>query len=114
MATIVQPEQFRVALRRALLDRGVERGSVVAVTGPGRSGAVASVYASHMLGAPFVPYGQPAPAGTVLVVDTAAKTGRTLRRAERRYPGSVAVAVFNEPPRVTFWYEHQGSEGGAA
>lgn len=83
--------------------------SVGSVTGPGRSGAVAAVYASHILGIPFIPYGQPAPAdrGSILVIDTAIESGKTLRKAERRYAefNPVVIACYEEPPRVRFWYE---------
>jgi adenine/guanine phosphoribosyltransferase-like PRPP-binding protein len=101
---IVSEQEFSTALRAAL--HGVEVGSV---TGPGRSGAVAAVYASHILGVPFIPYGQPAPAGLgrVLVIDTAIESGATLRKAGRRYAQAdpVVMAVYHEPPRVAFWYE---------
>lgn len=74
------------------------------VTGPGRSGAIASVYASHFLGIPFVPYkfqrGE-----NVLVVDTAVASGRTLRKASRYYHNAPYVFAFHQPPRVKFWYE---------
>ena len=79
------------------------------VTGPGRSGAIAAVYASHLLGIPFVPYGSfAAPSlGRVLIVDTARESGRTLRKAERRYEerDPFIWVGFEEPPRVAFWYE---------
>ena len=79
---IVSEGEFAAAIRTAL--QGVEVGSV---TGPGRSGAVAAVYASHILGVPFIPYGQPAPKGLgrILVIDTAEESGATLRKAGRRY-----------------------------
>jgi hypothetical protein len=79
------------------------------VTGPGRSGAIAAVYASHLLSIPFVPYGSSAPIGlgSVLIVDTARQSGRTLRKAERRYEAAQPIVwvAFEEPPRVAFWYE---------
>ena len=79
------------------------------VTGPGRSGALASVYASHLLHIPFVPYGSAAPLnlGRVLIVDTARESGSTLRKAERRYRDHDPFiwVGFEEPPRVSFWYE---------
>ena len=88
--------------------RGLEVGSV---TGPGRSGAIASAIASHILGVPFIPFGQEAPIklGRLLIIDTARSSGRTLRRAERRYKyaNPVVVACFEEPPRVAFWYERK-------
>lgn len=79
------------------------------VTGPGRSGAVAAVYASHILGVPFIPFGQKplAALGPILIIDTAAESGKTLRKAARKYSyaGAVAMACYHEPPRVMFWYE---------
>ena len=51
---VVAEAEFAGVLRLKLL--GVQAGAVV---GPGRSGAVASVYASHILGIPFIPYGVP-------------------------------------------------------
>lgn len=78
------------------------------VTGPGRSGAVAAVYASHILHIPFVPYGQEAGRlGRVLIVDTAMESGATMRKAVRRYQAHdpLECVAFHEPPRVAFWYE---------
>jgi hypothetical protein len=96
--------EFRWRLKVALL-RVEDAG---AVTGPGRSGAVASAYTSYLMGIPFLPYGAPCPdkLRPLLIVDTARKSGRTLRKADRLYGGGCAVvAVFEEPPRVRFWYE---------
>lgn len=103
MARIVSEEEFSGALR-AKLD-GV---AAKAVVGPGRSGAVASVYASHFLGIPFIPYGMPCPdhLRPLLIVDTATKSGKTLRKAEMLYGGEcVVVSIYKEPPRIRFWYE---------
>ena len=79
------------------------------VTGPGRSGAIAAVYASHILHIPFIPFGSKAPPnlGPCLIIDTARESGRTLRKATRKYSefNPVIVAVYEEPPRVAFWYE---------
>lgn len=80
------------------------------VTGPGRSGAIASVYASHILGIPFVPYkGGFGPGPAVLLVDTARESGATMRKAQwyytQRFHSPVIVIAFEEPPRVAFWYE---------
>ncbi len=79
------------------------------VTGPGRSGAVAAVYASHILAIPFVPYGSFAGEylGDVLIVDTARESGRTMRKAAHRYRhrNPFLWVGFEEPPRVAFWYE---------
>lgn len=75
------------------------------VTGPQRSGAIAAVYASHFLKIPFVPYKQKIPNKTVLIVDTAENTGKTLRKASRLYNDADTLFVYKEPPRVRFWYE---------
>lgn len=75
------------------------------VTGPGRSGAVASVYASHFLGVPFVPYKCRVESKGALIVDTAMASGRTVRKASRVYNNSPWIVAFNQPPRVKFWYE---------
>ena len=79
------------------------------VTGPGRSGAIAAVYASHILAIPFVPCGSPGPAdlGRVLIIDTARQSGRTLRKAAKRYEAADPLVIwcYDEPPRVAFWYE---------
>ena len=78
------------------------------VTGPGRSGAIASAMASHILGVPFLPYRQPLPAKLwpILIMDTASWTGATARKAARLYgAGTQFVVAFNEPPMVKFWYE---------
>ncbi len=75
------------------------------VTGPGRSGAIAAVYASHFLGLPFVPYKHKIEGKRALVVDTAIESGATLRKASRLYGNAPIVYGFSEPPRVKFWYE---------
>lgn len=102
---LVSEFEFRVALMMALEHH---RGYVSCVSGPGRSGAIASVYASHMLGIPWIPGDVQTPLHLLpcLVVDTARLTGATLRRAVRR-AGEHArgLAIFQEPPRVRFWYE---------
>lgn len=104
----VSEEEFRAALLQRLQWLESVAARPRAVTGPGRSGAIAAVYASHMLGIPFLPFGQPGP-HPLLIVDTARKSGATLRKAVRRYDAmgvpSGALAVFHEPPRVRFWYE---------
>ena len=60
-----------------------------------RSGAVAAVYASHMLHVPFIPYGQKHPQhlGRLLIVDTARESGATLRKAERKYEGTSPLVI---------------------
>lgn len=84
--------------------------NVDCVTGTGRSGAIASVYASHILGIPFIPYGQfpPLKFSRLLIIDTATQSGRTLRKAAKKYSNYdiITIACYNEPPRVKFWYEN--------
>ncbi len=97
-------EEFRLKLAEVLKSWS----GYGCVTGPGRSGAVASVYASHLTGLPWVPFGTRVPESLwpVLIVDTAAKSGRTLRRAIKLHgPSASGVAVYSEPPRLRFWYE---------
>lgn len=104
--TVHEPE-FRQRVREAL--QGIE---AACVTGPGRSGAVASVYASHILGVPFIPYRQKVPAKLrpVLVIDTAQWTGATIRKARRLYGDDAKMlTVYHEPPMVRFWYEARAS-----
>lgn len=83
--------------------------AIGSVTGPGRSGAIAAVYASHILRVPFIPYGATAPhhLGCLLIIDTARESGATLRKAERKYRDGTPIIVvcYEEPPRVGFWYE---------
>ena len=104
---IVGEPEFRAKMQKKLLE--IDLSEVGSVTGPGRSGAVAAVYASHILGIPFIPYGATAPTklGRLLIVDTARESGRTLRKAERKYEEAdpIVVVIFEEPPRVAFWYE---------
>jgi hypothetical protein len=107
MRIITEPE-FAERIAQVVNEVPANIGSV---TGPGRSGAIAAVYASHILHVPFIPYGSQAPVslGRVLIVDTARESGRTLRKAERRYDycDPFVWVGFEEPPRVAFWYEAQ-------
>ncbi len=100
MCRIVSEQEFRAVFMEAL----ASAPECDYVTGAGRSGAIAAVYASHYLGIPFVPYKCKA-AGRALIVDTATETGETLRKASRLYDNAPCIAAFNEPPRVKFWYE---------
>ncbi|EYR81822.1 hypothetical protein [Shinella sp. DD12] len=103
---IISESEFAARIRALLADT---RPNVGSVTGPGRSGAIAAVYASHILGVPFIPYGSKVPThlGSLLIIDTAMESGATLRKAERRYAEAspVVLACYEEPPRVAFWYE---------
>ena len=102
---IVSEAEFAERLQ-SVLSSGLE--NIGAVTGPGRSGAIAAVYASHILGIPFIPYGMRCPEQfRLLIVDTARESGRTLRKAAKRYDyaNPQVVVAFEEPPRVAFWYE---------
>jgi adenine/guanine phosphoribosyltransferase-like PRPP-binding protein len=104
---IVSEAEFQLRMRSIL--SGADLDDVGSVTGPGRSGAIAAVYASHILGVPFIPFGQKAPLhlGRLLIIDTARESGATLRKAERKYSGCtpLVLVAFEEPPRVVFWYE---------
>ena len=106
MRIISEPE-FRDALLQTLLL--ADTRDITFVTGPGRSGAVAAVYASHLLGVPFIPFKSMPPSGKALVIDTAAESGRTMRKALRVYSefNPIGLVCFHEPPRVAFWYEAQ-------
>lgn len=76
------------------------------VTGPGRSGAISAVYASHYLDIPFIPYGAYQEAENILIIDTVAQSGKTLRKASRAYPNSYSIAIFGQcEERYRFWYE---------
>jgi hypothetical protein len=98
----ISEERLKQELRSRLT-----KGCFEFVTGPGRSGAIAAVYASHIFKINFIPFGATVPHKELLIIDTAAMSGRTLRKAFRRYEhlNPTCLALFNEPPRVKFWYE---------
>jgi hypothetical protein len=103
---IVSEEEFAARLRLVLQNHRLD--DIGAVTGPGRSGAIAAVYTSHLLGIPFIPFGRNCPEKfRILIIDTARESGRTLRKAARWYRDAnpAVIAVYEEPPRVAFWYE---------
>lgn len=106
MARIVSEEEFVEVLSLKLKEL---KFKPKAVTGPGRSGAIASAYASHMLGVPFLAFATfcTHPLRPLLVVDTARKSGRTIKQALAlyHYAKPSAIWAFDEPPRVIFWYE---------
>ena len=104
---IVSEPEFRKALIASLIPL---RGKCFSVVGPGRSGAVASVYASHYLKIAWIPYLKsilvPPDLQPILLIDTASKSGRTLRKAAKRINGVyIQVYLFQEPPFVKFFYE---------
>lgn len=111
MTRVVSESEFKGLLAVCLTHLAGQLRVPKSVTGPGRSGAIASVYVSHMLGLPWIPYGQPCPdkLRPLLIVDTARKTGATLRKAERLYGDGATITtwVLDEPPRVRFWYERE-------
>lgn len=104
---IVSESEFHEKVKA--VTQNMQAANYGCVTGPGRSGAIAAVYVSHKLGIPFIPYGQDIPAKLqpVLVVDTASWTGRTARKAARRYNTPSWIAFYKERPveMVKFWYE---------
>ena len=94
------------------------------VTGPGRSGAIAAAYYSHLKGVPFIPWGQfPEMPVTVfgenfLIIDTSSMSGATLRKAVSKYQAkgynAFGVAVFDNPGiHNKFWYEADFEAGKA-
>lgn len=101
-------EKFFLALDQ------VDTTGISFVTGPGRSGAVASVYASHYLGLNFKPHkaGNYDKDTKVLIVDTVEYTGKTLRKAEAWYKkrGLEVVVVFavkeTRGHYYKMWYEN--------
>lgn len=101
---VISPDAFAAKLYQKLDAESLNGFDFDFVTGPGRSGAVAAVYASHYLGIPFAPFKRMM-GKRVLIVDTAALTGRTVRKASKAYGGAPYVVAYQQPPRVKFWYE---------
>ena len=97
---------FRGSLQITLKDY---KNTFKAVTGPGRSGAIAAVYASHYLGIPFIPHGSQVPDNLypLLVIDTIAKSGATIRKAvyKHRDKDVTGLTVFKADKKVKFWFE---------
>lgn len=107
---VIKETEFADRLREVLSDPSFD--VVGYVTGPGRSGAIAAVYASHLLGVPFLPYGSipRGKLGRLLIIDTASESGQTMRKAVKKYEDLLSeppltVVCYQEPPRVAFWYE---------
>ena len=111
---IVSEQEFSVLIKQLLSNPYYKKFK--SVTGPGRSGAIASVYASYILHIPFVPYNDNVPAGIqpVLIIDTVENSGRTLRKASSRYTkldiNNETAFVIKEPPRRHFYYENIESQ----
>lgn len=110
MKHLIDEPTFRAALNMALDNIGPSNFDYV--VGPGRSGAIASAYASHRSGIPFVPWNQRIRGDKrrVLMVDTAMQTGKTMRRAVARYEKFgyevTPLAVYNCPDtHFIFWFE---------
>lgn len=101
---IITESEFAARLNQSLTNMPIRPKSVM---GPGRSGAIASVYASHILWVPWFPYGTAVPEHLrpLLMIDTATKSGRTLRKAVKHNGAAISLVLFPEPPRVKFWYE---------
>jgi adenine/guanine phosphoribosyltransferase-like PRPP-binding protein len=108
VSRIVTEKEFRQSVIDKMTDLQYTNKQFDFVVGPGRSGAIASVYVSHLLGIPFLQYiHKPDIHKRLLIVDTARFTGKTLRRIRtlyKDYDGRV-VWFYDEPPRVRFWYE---------
>lgn len=92
----------------------IKQKSFSFVAGPGRSGAIASVYASHYLSIPFKPHktGNYTGDTSVLIVDTVEYTGNTLRKAASWYGkrGLYVTITFafkeSRGHYYKFWYEN--------
>jgi hypothetical protein len=116
MAYLISNQSFENELRKCLYNLQTtfdhNRNSYIFnhykfVTGPGRSGAIASVYTSYFTKLNFIPYKQLLGHDDVLVIDTVVKSGKTLRAASKHYDNAYSVAVFNDPNhRYRFWYEN--------
>ena len=102
--TYTEPE-FSQLIKEKL--KSVESLGIKSVSGPGRSGAIAAVYASYILKIPFIYYGQTVPVDLRphLVIDTAKMSGRTLKRAALRMRAQYMLAVIEEKSHEHFWYE---------
>ena len=108
---LVSEPEFKEAITQAL--EAHRNQGYQFVTGPGRSGAIAAVYASYILKIPFVPHKSNLPVGSnkILVVDTAEYSGRTIRKAVSHYQrlGNIceSLTVFKEFKYdfSYFWYE---------
>lgn len=104
MRTITESE-FQDRLREALSDHEVHFARWV--TGPGRSGAIAAVYASYFLNIPYVQFGYAArPEGAPLVIDIT-ECRKNFRDADRLYGhlSPIKIALFEIKPYQSFWFK---------
>lgn len=99
---VISEEEFLKSFSENLLTL---KENIDFVTGPGRSGAVASVYASYLLSVPFVPYGQKIPGKKALIVDTVVMTGKTIRKASRKYDDAPYVFGILVSKKRRLWFE---------
>lgn len=109
----VEEIDFRLTLQVTL--GCIPRDRYSFVTGPGRSGAVAAVYASHLLGIPYLPHKvRKITDGSILVVDTAVASGNTIRKCAKWYGGADYRYMYDQTKcgRVKFWYEKLSYERG--
>ena len=104
---VITEELFRTLIREKLSN--YDANYFKSVSGPGRSGAIASVYASYILGIPFIPFGQKVPhkLNPHLVIDTAEMTGKTLKKAAIKMGTGYKIAVIRETHKRYFWFEEQ-------
>lgn len=123
MAIMISESDFRDRIKAVLsveIDEAHKSGraSFQFVTGPGRSGAVAAVYASHILGISFLPFKSPVEAEVgkdrMIMIDTAVWTGKTLKKGTSWYAARgfrvkhiymYDSFAYEEPTRHIFWYE---------
>lgn len=102
---ITEPE-FVTQLRETLADPVY--ATVASVTGPGRSGAMASIYASQLLDIEYVPCGrEPRTGGPILLIDVADTTMYGLNKLAKRYKDydQVLCLVFEVEKSVPMWFE---------
>jgi hypothetical protein len=107
---IISESEFRDRINEVITINFAAIAECNCVTGPGRSGAIAAAYASHITRLPFIPFGKNGLKGScTLVIDTAKESGETLKKAARKYVeyNPLVLWCYEEPPRVMFWYESQ-------
>lgn len=104
--TLITEAAFQERIEEALADR---HGKFAWVMGPGRSGAIAAIYASHILNIPWVPYGfLPRAKGKGLLIDIAHTNALCLNRAVRRYRTreTETLLLFHTPDAIpVLWFQ---------